>query len=80
MKTQMQIDLKSALLGMTSGILAMLAIGAATSPEESGRYQVSAGQSVTVILDTKTGRAWGYAPVNTTQFRSDSNFFDPKKP
>jgi hypothetical protein len=78
MKTQ--IDLKSALLGMTAGILAMFAIGAGTSSEESGRYQVSVGTSSAIIVDTKTGQAWGYAPINTAQYRNDGSFFEPKKP
>lgn len=78
MKTQ--IDIKSALLGMTAGILTMLAIGAGTSSEESGRYQVSAGTSAAILVDTKTGQAWGYAPNNTAQYKNDANFFDPKKP
>ena len=38
-----QIDIKSALLGMTAGILLMFAIGAGTSADENGRYQVSSG-------------------------------------
>ena len=78
MKTQ--IDLKSALLGMTAGILAMLAIGAGTSSGETGHYQISAGQTGAFIVDTKTGQAWSYFPFNTTQIRSDGSFFDPKKP
>lgn len=74
-----QIDVTSALLGMTVGVLAMFAIGAGTASEENGRYQVSAGQGTSVILDTKTGQAWGFCPITTANYRNDANFFDAKK-
>ena len=56
MKTQ--IDIKSALCGLVVGILAVLAIGAGTSSNEIGRYQVSSGGDKSVIVDTITGKAW----------------------
>jgi hypothetical protein len=76
MKTQ--IDLKSALLGIGVGVFAMFAMGAETSSNEIGRYQVSAAQSFIAIVDTKTGQAWGFGPQNTSQYRNDGNFWNAK--
>ena len=59
MKTQ--IDIKSALCGLFVGVLAMFAIGAGTSSNEVGRYQISTGQSYSVMVDTITGKAWAFA-------------------
>jgi hypothetical protein len=73
-----QIDIKSVLCGVTIGVLAVFAIGAATSSNEIGRYQVSAGQGLSVIVDTKTGQAWGYCPANTSQYKMDSTFWEVK--
>src|SRR6266550_1656981 len=60
----MKIDLKSGLCGLAFGIVAMLAIGAGTSSDQTGRYQVAIGNSsngsgVVVMVDTQTGKAWG---------------------
>jgi hypothetical protein len=73
-----QIDLKSVLCGVAIGVLAVFAIGAGTSSTDIGRYQVSAGQNANVIIDTKTGQAWGFCPQNTAQYRSDPSFWDAK--
>ena len=73
-----QIDLKSVLCGVAIGVLAVVAIGAATSSNETGRYQVSAGQGAAVIVDTRTGQAWGYCPQTTALYKTDGNFWDPK--
>jgi len=76
MKTQ--IDIKSVLCGVVIGVLAVFAIGAATSSNENGKYQVSAGQGCSVIIDTRTGQAWGYYPASTSQYKMDANFWDAK--
>lgn len=73
-----QIDIKSVLCGIAIGVLAVVAIGAGTSSNEIGRFQVSAGQNATVIIDTRTGQAWGFCPINTAQYRNDGSFWDPK--
>jgi hypothetical protein len=73
-----QIDIKSVLCGVAIGVLAIFAIGAAPSSNEVGRFQVSAGQGITVIADTETGKAWAYCPQNTSQYKMDANFWDPK--
>jgi hypothetical protein len=74
MKTQ--IDIKSALVGIVVGVLAVLAVGAGTSSNEVGRYQAGCGTGFAIIIDTKTGQAWG-ATRDTTS-RGDANFFDAK--
>jgi hypothetical protein len=75
-----QIDPKSALFGLVVGVLAVFAIGAGSPSEEIGRYQISAAaQSSAFIVDTKTGQAWGFAPVNSGQFRQDANFWEAKR-
>ncbi|HSY20077.1 MAG TPA: hypothetical protein VK815_17155 [Candidatus Acidoferrales bacterium] len=76
MKTQ--IDLKSVLLGLVTGVGIMFTVGAGTVPKEVGRYQVAGGQLGAVIIDTKTGQAWGYTPSSTQQNRIDDTFWDAK--
>ena len=76
MKTH--IDIKSALLGMLIGGLAIFATGAGTAGNDNGRYQVSSGQGNAVIIDTQTGQAWAYTPATTVAIRNDGNFFDKK--
>jgi hypothetical protein len=73
-----QIDMKSVLCGVALGVLAVFAIGAATSSNEIGRYQVSSGQGCSVIVDTRTGQAWGFCPPTTAQYKTDANFWDAK--
>ncbi len=77
MKTK--IDLKSALCGLTVGLLAMFVIGAADlSSNPVGRYQGASGQNLLLIVDTATGKAWGLQPGNVTLSGSPSGFFDEK--
>jgi hypothetical protein len=77
-KMKTQIDIKSAALGLVLGVIGMFAIGAEPSSREVGRFQVSAGQTSAVIVDTKTGQAWSCAPQNTAQFRNDADFWSVK--
>lgn len=78
MKTQ--IDIKSALVGIIVGVLAVLAVGAGTSSNEVGRYQVSSGAGYSIMFDTKTGQAWGsvFAPSSGSSIHNDGNFFNAK--
>jgi hypothetical protein len=78
MKTQ--IDIKSAVFGIAVGVLAMFAIGAGTSSNEVGRYQITSSPSFSVMVDTKTGQAWGsvYAANSGSAIRNDGNFFEAK--
>lgn len=73
------IDTKSALLGLLAGIVTMLAIGAATSSSDTGRYQVAAGSSgFSIMVDTRTGQAWSFQPANINQWKTDENFWREK--
>jgi hypothetical protein len=78
MKTQ--IDIKSALLGIAVGVLAMFAIGAGTGSNEVGRYQISSNPNFSIIVDTKTGQAWGgvFSPSAGSSIHNDGNFFEAK--
>jgi hypothetical protein len=73
------IDVKSAILGLIIGAVTMFAIGAGSSSNRVGRYQISAGsQGCAVIVDTTTGQAWAFEPPTTVQYRNDGGFFDAK--
>ena len=60
---KIQIDLKSALLGITVGVLGMFALGAGTSSNPTGKYQIAAAAApngvVFSVVDTQTGEVWG---------------------
>ncbi len=55
----LKLNLKSALLGLAVGVIAMLVVAATDSPNPVGRYQVAAGSGFITIVDTTTGQAWG---------------------
>jgi len=77
---KINIDLKSALLGLAAGVLVMAAVGAGTASGEHGRYQVSGGeQGCAVMVDTRTGQAWAFQPSTTSQWKRDANFWDAKQ-
>ena len=76
MKTQ--IDIKSVLLGIIVGVLAVFAIGAGTATSEVGRYQISAGHDFIVMVDTQTGEAWGKAANTEGENGKDSRFWGAK--
>ncbi len=71
-----KIDLKSTLIGLLLGVLATVAIAAASSGP-SGRYQVGATGNHAIIVDTATGQAWS-AFMSSDGGRTDPNFFQPK--
>jgi hypothetical protein len=75
---KINIDLKSAFLGLIAGAGILFTLGADKSSNEAGRYQVSTGQNMSVIIDTQTGQAWGYYPTSFAQNRNDSNFWTAK--
>lgn len=72
-----RIDLKSALLGLLLGILAVVGIAAASAPGHVGRYQVGGTGAHAVIVDTATGQAWS-AFLSSVGGKTDSNFYQPK--
>jgi hypothetical protein len=51
-----KLDLKSAMLGLVLGLLAIAAIGAVSSPDHVGRYQVSGTGDQGLVVDTVTGQ------------------------
>jgi len=76
------IDIKSAMLGLAIGVVAMLAIGAEDSLSNTvGRYQVETcpgnPSGFVVLVDTTTGKVW-MANGSGNQLRSDPDFFAPK--
>ena len=75
-----KIDLKSALCGLAVGVLAMLAIGAATSDSsKNGRYTCAAGgDSLLLIVDSETGQAWALRPGGVSITGSPGGFFEKK--
>jgi len=75
---KINIDLKSAFLGLIAGAGILFTLGADKSSSEPGRYQVSTGQGMAVIVDTSTGQAWGYYPANFAHSRNDDNFWIAK--
>jgi hypothetical protein len=80
MKTQ--IDIKSALFGIVVGVLAMFAIGAGTSSNEVGRYQISSAGERSVMIDTITGKAWAVGVLKDPMYYpsggKNNNFWDAK--
>jgi hypothetical protein len=74
-----QIDVKSALIGLLAGIVAMLALGASFSSPAIGRYQVGGTASQGFVIDTVTGQVWTrFTPPGSGS--SDNDFSTPKLP
>ena len=68
--------MKRAIFGLVLGALALLAMGSGGS-SPSGRYAVSGGSGVVVILDTATGKAW--AANLSTLNGAQAGFWDAKE-
>lgn len=77
---KVEIDLKSALLGLALGAVSVIAVGAAAAPAASpiGRYDCSAAQGMLMILDTATGQAWALQPGGVSITGAPAGFFDRK--
>jgi hypothetical protein len=74
---KIQIDLKSAVCGLIIGAAAMFVMGAdSSSPNQAGRYQVSTGAGLALMVDSQTGQAWMYDSGSGPH--NDGNFFNPK--
>lgn len=70
-----KIDIKSAVIGLSVGILVTLGVAAASSSGSVGRYQIAGTGDHGLIIDTVTGRVWqGFITSNGT----DGDFFQPK--
>lgn len=73
-----KFDSKSALLGLGLGVLATLALGAGSSSNQVGRYQINGTANQGMVIDTATGQVWAkYFPY--AEGVSDADFFKPKK-
>ena len=71
-----KIDTKTA-LAFLAGILATIAVGAASNTAQVGRYQVAGTGQHGLVVDTMTGQVWQqYYPPN--QGGSDADFLKPK--
>jgi hypothetical protein len=75
MKTK--IHPQSALVGLLTGVLVTVAIGAGVTSDRFGRYHVAGTDTHAVIIDTATGQAWAtyFAPGTGRS----PEFFEPKK-
>ena len=74
------IDIKSALVGLCIGVVAMLAIGASSfSPAAIGRYQLGGTASQGLVIDSTTGQVWskffpqqsGYSDMNFEKVKNE---------
>ncbi len=71
------IDLKSAVVGLVLGIIATIAIAAASPPSQIGRYQIAGTGNDGLIVDTATGQVWS-AHFFASEGKTDRDFFLPK--
>lgn len=75
MKTN--IDIKSAILGLFIGAIAM--IGIASSTTSNGRFQLCSEGAYALIIDTDTGKVWSAQFVTAAEIKAtDSDFYDNK--
>jgi hypothetical protein len=73
-----RIDIKSALLGLLLGVLATVALGAASAPRQVGRYQVAGTSNFGLVLDTATGQVWRMFFSSNGGGTDGEAFFQPK--
>ena len=81
MKTQ--IEIKSILCGIVVGVLAVFVIGAGTSSNPIGKYQMQTlatpNGGFAFVVDTQTGEVWS-SDVRTTDWNAgkQGSFFNAK--
>jgi hypothetical protein len=76
---KIQIDLKSAVCGLIIGVAAMFALGADSSSNQAGKYQVTVGANDVYVLDTQTGEVWAHEPTTDGEGGNRaSKFWDTK--
>lgn len=73
-----KIDVKSALIGLLLGVLVTVAIAAASSPGQAGRYQVAGTGSYGLVLDTVTGQVWSMFFSSSGGRTDGDTFYQPK--
>ena len=72
-----KIDIKSAMIGLGIGVLAMLGVAATSSSGSNGRYQIIGIGNHGVIIDTDTGQTW-QASLPDGVTRTDAEFSQAK--
>jgi hypothetical protein len=73
-----KIDIKSALIGLLLGIVATVAIAAASSPGQVGRYQISGTANFGLVVDTATGQVWTMFFSSSGGKHDGEVFYQPK--
>lgn len=58
-------DVSYGLLCFLAGVTLMVVVGASSTQETPGRYQVSATTGGAYILDTQTGQLWGRPNISS---------------
>ncbi len=58
MKTKIELDLKSVLMGAAAAAVLIFSTGATSPVANVGRYQISVGGDRAGIVDTVTGQSW----------------------
>ena len=72
-----KLDHKSALIGLSLGVLVTLGLAAAASPGSVGRFQIGGTGNHGLVIDTATGQVWsGF--FQSTGGKTDADFFVPK--
>ena len=71
-----KIDIKSALIGLGTGVLIMVGVGAASSGS-AGRYQIAGTANHGMVMDTVTGQVWSTF-LSSSGGRTDGDFYQPK--
>jgi hypothetical protein len=80
---KIQIDLKSALCGLFAGVAVMLCVGAGTSSNPVGKYQIVGAAAPNgaffAVVDTQTGQAWGMDSQRNFQDNGNGVFWGAKQ-
>ena len=74
---KIQIDIKSALVGLGCGAVVALLVAAASPTGPVGRYQIAASHEQGMVLDTVTGKVWSHFFIPGSG-KTDNSFYDPK--
>ncbi len=72
-----KIDVKSALVGLAVGVVAILALGAASPSSSIGRYRVAGNTPYFLLVDTTTGKVWA-GNFQAGLRNTDADFFNAK--
>ncbi len=73
----MKIDLKSTLLGLALGVLALVALGAGSPSSQVGRYRLAGSTPYFLLVDSETGKVWA-GNFQQGLKNTDADFFSNK--